>query len=325
MIIQDSLNDLFSDLNNDNMNKQNWTLNDIPDLTGKTIIVTGANTGLGFESVKAFVRNGANVVMACRSVEKGEIARKQIVRIYPFSIIQVMKLDLADLDSIRNFAVTFKESNAHLDVLLNNAAVMMVPYALTKDGFESQMGINHLGHFALTGVLLDLLKKSPKSRVVNVSSLTHRQGVIDFDNLLFENAKDFSIMSAYGRSKLSNLLFTLELQRFFESKGMDCIAVAAHPGVSNTNNPSRVGTKLFMKIYKQLSSYLLQPPNMGALPEIRASVDPNVKAGEYYGPGGLLELAGHPELVYPKLTALDKETAHKLWEVSEKLTSVTYK
>ena len=306
------------------MNRQNWTLNNIPDLTGKTIVVTGANTGIGYESVKVFAQNGANVVMACRSVEKGEMARKQLVRLFPSSIIQVMELDLADLKSIHNFALTFKQSHAHLDVLLNNAAVMLVPYSLTKDGFENQMGTNHLGHFALTGILLDILKKSPKSRVVNVSSLSHKQGMMDFDNLLFENGKDFSAMKAYGRSKLSNLLFTYELQRFFDTKGIDCISVAAHPGVTNKNKTSLREAKLLMKIYKLLLSEIIQSPSMGALPEIRASVDPNVKGGEYYGPGGMLELSGYPVLVQPKQTAFDTENAQKLWEVSEKLTSVRY-
>jgi len=306
------------------MNKRNWTLKDIPDLTGKTIIVTGANTGLGFESVKVFARNGANVVMACRSVEKGEIARKQLVRLFPYSIIQVMHLDLADLESIHNFATTFRESHAHLDVLLNNAAVKLVPYSLTRDGFESQMGINHLGHFALTGVLLNVLKKSPKSRVINVSSLSHKQGIMDFNNLTFENPKDFTPMKAYGRSKLSNLLFTYELQRFFDSNGIDCIAVAAHPGISETNNSSGAESNLLMKFYNLSFSYIVQQAHIGALPEIRASVDPNVRSGDYYGPGGVLELSGNPVLVQPKSTAFDVESAHKLWEVSEKLTSVIY-
>jgi len=302
----------------------NWTLKDIPDLTGKTIIVTGANSGLGFESAKVFAQNGANVVMACRSVEKGEIARKQIVRLHPSSIIQVMELDLADLKSIRNFTATFRQSHAHLDVLLNNAAVMMVPYKQTKDGFESQMGINHLGHFALTGTLLDLLKKSPGSRVVNVSSLSHKQGDIDFDNLLFENGKDFTSLKAYGRSKLANLLFTYELQRFFETKSINCMALAAHPGISNTTKPNKMASKLWIKIYKNLFTSFIQPATMGALPEIRASVDPNAKQGEYYGPGGMLELGGYPVLVRPKSTAVDLEIARKLWDISEKLTSVTY-
>lgn len=306
------------------MNKQNWTLQDIPDLTGKTIIVTGANTGLGFESVKAFAQNGANVVMACRSIEKGEAARKKIVRLYPASIIQVMELDLADLKSIRHFAATFRESHAHLDVLVNNAAVMMVPYSLTKDGFESQMGTNHLGHFALTGILMDVLKKSPKSRVVNVSSLSHKQGEMDFGNLLFDNGKDFTPMKAYGRSKLSNLLFTYELQRFFELKGIDCLAVAAHPGITNTKNPSQNERSLLLKFYHASFSRILQQPSMGAMPQIRASVDLSVKPSEYYGPGGMLELSGHPVLVRPKRTALDTDNARKLWAVSEKLTSVTY-
>jgi len=307
------------------MNKRNWTLADIPDLTGKTIIVTGANTGLGFEAVKAFALNGANVIMACRSLEKGEMARKQLVRFFPSSIIQVMQLDLADLKSIRSFATTFRESHAHLDVLLNNAALMMAPYSVTKDGFESQMGINHLGHFALTGVLMDVLRKSPGSRVVNVTSLSHKQGNMDFENLLFENGKDFSAVKAYGRSKLSNLLFTYELQRFFEANKIDCIAVAAHPGIANTNNPSSVAEKnMLMKLYKLSFSSIIQPPSLGALSEIRASVDQHVKGGDFYGPGGLLELSGHPTQVRPKHTALNTAIAHKLWVVSENLTAVSY-
>jgi len=306
------------------MNKRNWTQNNIPDLTGKTIIVTGANTGLGFESVKAFARNGANVVMACLSLEKGETARKQLVRINPSSIIQVIRLDLADLNSIRDFAVTFKQSHAHLDVLLNNAAVIMTPYSLTKEGFESQMGINHLGHFALTGVLLDVLKKSPKSRVVTVSSLNHKQGVMDFDNLLFENGKDFTPMQAYARSKLCNLLFTAELQRFFESKSINCMAVAAHPGISNTRNLGREQKNLLLKIYNLSLQDVIQPASMGALPEIRASVDPDIHPGDYFGPGGMLEFSGYPVLVKPKKIVFDPEIAQRLWNVSEKLTSVTY-
>jgi len=299
-------------------------MKDIPDLTGKTIIVTGANTGLGFEAVKVFARNGANVVMACRSAEKGETARKQLVRLYPSSIIQFMQLDLADLKSIHRFAATFRKSHAHLDVLLNNAAVKMAPYSLTQDGFESQMGVNHLGHFALTGVLLDVLKKSPKSRVVNVSSLSHKQGKMDFENLTFENTKDYTPLKAYRRSKLSNLLFTYELQRFFDSKGIDCLALAAHPGISKTNNSTEAESNLLMKFYKLSVSYIVQPASMGALPQIRASVDPQVKPGEYYGPGGVLELSGYPVLVRPKSTALELETARMLWEASERLTAVKY-
>jgi NAD(P)-dependent dehydrogenase (short-subunit alcohol dehydrogenase family) len=202
---------------------------------------------------------------------------------------------------------------------------MMVPFSLTKDGFENQMGTNHLGHFALTGVLLDLLKKTPKSRVVNVSSLSHKQGTMDFDNLLFENGKDFTPMKAYARSKLANLLFTYQLKRFFESKGIDCLALAAHPGIANTKNSGKEERTFLMKIYKLSFSYLIQPPSMGSLSEIRASVDLNVKSGDFYGPGNLLELSGHPVLVQPKPTALDAAAANKLWDISQKLTSVTFK
>jgi len=186
------------------------------------------------------------------------------------------------------------------------------------------MGINHLGHFALTGVLLDVLKKSPGARVVNVSSLSHKQGLMDFDNLLFENGKDFSPMKAYGRSKLANLLFTYELHHFFESNRIDCLAIAAHPGIANTNNPGKMDRNLLMKVYKISFSYIIQSPAMGALPEIRASVDLNVKSGQVFGPGGMLELSGHPVLVQPKRSSLDIDNARKLWAVSERLTSVTF-
>src|ERR1035437_10157843 len=222
-------------MENNNMTSSDWTIEDIPDLTGKTILVTGGNSGLGFEAVKLFALKGAHVVMACRSVNKGEEAKKQIIDFNPKADILIMELNLTDLESIRSFVNLFKENHSRLDVLLNNAGIMMVPYGLTKNGFENQLGTTHLGHFALTGLLLDLLKKTPKSRVVNVSSMAHKSGVMDFDNLLYENGKDYSPMKAYGRSKLSNLLFTYELQRFFEPNKIDCMAVVAHPGVSDTN------------------------------------------------------------------------------------------
>jgi len=307
------------------MASQNWTTTDIPDLSGKTIIVTGGNSGLGFESVKAFAAKNAKVILACRTVNKGELAKKQILEIYPAADITVMELDLMDLNSIRSFAAKFKQSQTRLDILLNNAGIMMVPYGLTKDAFEKQIGTNHLGHFALTGLLMEILKKTPKSRVVNVSSMAHKSGVMDFDNLLYIKGEGYSPMKAYGRSKLSNLLFTYELQRFFEANKIDCIALAAHPGVSDTNLFNHAAPKWLMKLLRPLFLLMIQPAAMGALPEMRASVDPNAKGSEYYGPDGKREMKGYPVIVKPKETALDTEIARKLWEVSEKLTNVIYK
>jgi len=306
------------------MATKNWTITDIPDLTGKTVIVTGGNSGLGFESVKAFALKGAKVIMACRSIIKGEEAKKQIVKFFSTADIVVMELDLTDLKSIRKFASEFKQNHTHLDVLLNNAGIMMVPYGLTKDGFENQMGTNHLGHFALTGLLLGVLKKNPASRVVNVSSMAHSSGEMDFNNLLYENGKDYSPLKAYGRSKLSNLLFTYELQRFFENNKINCMALAAHPGLSDTNLGHYMMEKWYFKLIMPLFFRIAQPASMGALPELRASVDPAAKPAEFYGPDGKRQMKGYPVVVQPKEKAFNKEDARKLWEASEKLTSVIY-
>ena len=306
------------------MATKNWTITDIPDLTGKTVIVTGGNSGLGFESVKAFALKGAKVIMACRSIIKGEEAKKQIVKFFSTADIVVMELDLTDLKSIRKFASEFKQNHTHLDVLLNNAGIMMVPYGLTKDGFENQMGTNHLGHFALTGLLLGVLKKNPASRVVNVSSMAHSSGEMDFNNLLYENGKDYSPLKAYGRSKLSNLLFTYELQRFFEKNKINCIALAAHPGLSDTNLGHYMMEKWYFRLLMPLFFRMAQPASMGALPELRASVDPAAKPAEFYGPDGKRQMKGYPIVVQPKEKAFNKEDARKLWEASEKLTSVIY-
>ncbi|MEI8271201.1 MAG: oxidoreductase [Paludibacter sp.] len=307
------------------MKSINWTIESIPDLTGKTVLVTGGNSGLGFEAVKVFAQKGAFVVMACRSLAKGEEAKKQITGLNPTAIISVMELDLTDLKSIHSFVNQFKEYHSRLDILLNNAGIMMVPYGLTKDGFENQIGTNHLGHFALTGQLLELLKTTPNSRVVNVSSMAHKSGVMDMDDLLYENGKNYSPIKAYGRSKLSNLLFTYELQRFFEKNKIDTIAVAAHPGVSDTNLFNHAAPKWLMNLLRPLFLFIIQPASMGALPEIRAAVDADVKGGQYYGPDGKREMKGYPVLVESTEASHNENDARKLWELSEKLTGVKFK
>jgi NAD(P)-dependent dehydrogenase (short-subunit alcohol dehydrogenase family) len=305
--------------------KDNWTTEFVPALTGKTIVVTGGNSGLGYESVKVFAEKGAQVVLACRSLEKGEKAKAEILQQFPKGTIDVAELDLADLESVHRFAKNFQKNYSRLDVLLNNAGIMTTPYFTTQDGFEGQMGTNHLGHFALTGLLFPVLKKTSKSRVVNVSSVAHKQGKMDFNNLLFDNGKGYSPMKAYGRSKLANLLFTYELQRFFEAHKTDSISVAAHPGVSRTDLFRYLDEKWYFRLVRPLFNAVFQEGRMGALPEIRAAVDPDVKGGEYCGPGGFMELKGFPVKVNSNGQSHNKEDARRLWEVSEKLTGVKFK
>ncbi len=304
------------------MSNKKWTIKNIPDLKGKVIIVTGGNSGLGYESVKAFAQHGAEVILTSRSTEKGETAKSNIGKVK--GNITVLQLDLMDFASINSFTESFKKKYNRIDVLLNNAGIMTTPYFLTKDGLEAQCGTNHFGHFALTGQLFDVIKNTPDSRVVNVSSMAHKQGKMDFDNLLFENGKGYSPIKSYGRSKLMNLLFTYELQRKFEASGINSIAVAAHPGVSNTNLARYLEDKLIFKILKPLMSPFFQEAEKGALPEIRAAVDPTVKGGEYYGPNGFYEMKGYPVLVKSNAASHNLEDANKLWEISEKITGVKF-
>lgn len=300
----------------------NWTIDNIPDLKGKVIVVTGGNSGLGFESVKAFAEKGADVILASRSLEKGNLARTEIINEFPDSIIDVMQLDLGDLESVRNFADKFTKKYKKLDILLNNAGIMMTPYFKTKDGFEGQLGTNHLGHFALTGLLLGIILKTPGSRIVNVSSAAHKRGVMDFNNLQFENGKGYSPLKAYGRSKLSNLLFTYELQRRLESSNHSAIALAAHPGVATTNLARYLEGKFMYKMLYPVFKNLSQDQAMGALPQIRAAADPLLSGGEYYGPDGKREIKGYPVIVESNEASHKLNDAKTLWEVSEKLTGV---
>ena len=304
------------------MRSEKWTTANIPDLTGKVIIVTGGNSGLGFEAVKAFAEKGANVILASRSMENGEAAKTAIGKVN--GKIDVMQLDLMDFASIKTFAENFKKNYIRLDVLLNNAGIMTTPYFLTKDGLEAQNGTNHFGHFALTGQLFDLIKNTRGSRVVNVSSMAHKQGKMDFDNLLFENGKDYTPIKSYGRSKLSNLLFTYELQRRIQNNNLNCIAVSAHPGVSRTNLDRFIRGKIWFKLLYPVFKSFTQDQAQGALPEIRASVDPKVKAGEYYGPDGFNEMKGFPVIVKSNEASHNLADAKKLWEVSEKITGVSF-
>jgi len=305
------------------MSKQKWTQENIPDLTGKIIIVTGGNSGLGYESVLAFANHGAEVIMASRNAQKAEAAKSKILEKKPSGRVEIMELDLGSLESVKNFATGFKKKYKKLDVLLNNAGIMMTPYQLTKDGFESQLGTNHFAHFALTGQLFDLLKTTSGSRIVNVSSLAHKQGKFDFNDLIYKGGKSYNPSNAYSRSKMANLLFTYELQRRLDGN-TEIMAVAAHPGVSMTNLANHLKGTFFFNVFKLLSPFVTHPVANGALPQIRAAVDPDVKSGTYYGPNGFNEMKGAPVVVQSNKPSHSLEDAKKLWEVSEQLTGVKF-
>lgn len=290
-------------------------------LTGKTAIITGANSGIGLEAAKVFAERDARIIMAVRNKEKGEAARKLILADNKDAAISVMKLDLADLASVRAFADAIKQNHDSLDLLINNAGVMTPPYSKTKDGFELQFGSNHLGHFALTGLLLPLLKKTPDSRVVSLSSLAHKGAAIDFDNL--DGSKGYKAMKFYSQSKLANLLFAQELDKRFKEHGLQSLSLACHPGISATNL-FKFGKRDAPKLVKSLLHNFLQPPDMGALPTIYAATDPQLTGGEYIGPDGKGQRKGYPALDTPHAAAGDEEVSRKLWKVSEELTGVKF-
>jgi NAD(P)-dependent dehydrogenase (short-subunit alcohol dehydrogenase family) len=306
------------------MMSNKWTQNDMPDLSGKVIVVTGANCGLGYEAAKEFARKGARTVLACRSVDKAQAALDQIKQEIPRAQVETMQLDLASLASVREFAETFRARYDRLDILVNNAGIMWVPYQKTEDGFESQFGTNHLGHFALTGLLMDLLLTTPDARVVNVSSVGHRSGTMDFDNLMFEDGQGYGRHRAYGRSKLANLLFTYELQRRFQALDADVIATAAHPGGASTNLARNIEHLWYFRVLMPLLERMMQGADMGALPTLRAAVDPAASGGEYYGPGGFMEQTGNPVLVQSSEDSHNEADARHLWEASEQLTGIRY-
>lgn len=306
------------------MTTQKWTTNDMPELIGKIIIVTGANSGIGFEASKEFARKGAQVILACRNMQKAEVALAELQSDVPSAQAEIKQLDLASQKSIQAFADAFQAKYDQLDVLVNNAGIMEVPYGTTEDGFERQLGTNHLGHFALTGLLINTIRATPNARVVNISSGAHRAGSIDFGNLMNEGGTGYSPGRSYGRSKLANLLFTYELQRRFEAGGVNAIAVAAHPGGTNTNLGNHLTEGFSGKIMMPLMRRMMQGAAMGALPTIRAAVDPNVKSSDYYGPDGFMEMSGNPIKVKSSKASHDLADQQKLWQVSQELTGVTY-
>jgi NAD(P)-dependent dehydrogenase (short-subunit alcohol dehydrogenase family) len=293
-----------------------WTAENIPDLTGKTAVVTGANSGIGYETARALARKGATVILACRDKDKGNAAAQKISQEFPAAKAELMMLDLSELASVRRFAGEFKSRFGALDLLINNAGIMAVPYRKTADGFESQFGTNHLGHFALTLLLMDRILRAPRARVITVSSFGHKLAKMDFENLSAE--KGYDPQKAYGQSKLANLLFTYELQRRFEAAGADAIAAAAHPGWTATNLDAH------WRMVHMLTPILGQKPEMGALPTLYAATAPDVRGGDYYGPGGWQEINGYPAKVPSSLASHDAAVAARLWKVSEELTGVRY-
>ncbi len=303
-----------------------WTHEDIHDLTGKTIIVTGANSGIGFEAATHLAAKGAHIVMACRNEQKATHAIKLITQRFDKAQISFIPLDLADLKSIKAFTETFLKNHDRLDVLINNAGIMAIPKRSTKDGFEMQLGTNHLGHFALTGHLLNTLLNTPESRVVSVSSVAHRMGKIRFRDL--HGDKKYDPWKAYGQSKLANLLFTYELDHRLRSIHADTIAVACHPGYSSTNlqlvGPQMQNSSLKEKLNALGNQVIAQSAYMGALPTLYAATADDVAGGDYIGPDGFMEMRGYPKKVTSNSASQSVETGRKLWEVSTQLTDVHY-
>ncbi len=296
-----------------------WTAANMPSLEGHVAVVTGANRGLGLEITRALAAAGASIVMACRDRDRARSAATAVLRQAPRSQIDILALDLADLASVRQFAAAYLKQHARVDLLIHNASAIMVPQQKTRDGFEMHLGVNHLGAFALTGLLLDALKASTAgARVVSMSSLSHRMtSGLQLEDVNLERTP-YKVMEAYGRSKLASLMFGRELDRRLRRAGLPIRSVIAHPGYAATN-PDLGG--FFMRL---MTKIIAQPPAMGALPALYAATAPEVQGGDFYGPAGMNELRGYPKKVEGSLMSRDEALARQLWEVSEKLTGVNY-
>lgn len=292
-----------------------WTLENLPDQTGKTALVTGANAGIGFETAQALAGKGARVILACRSRERGDAALAKIRKAFPQAQVELQLLDLTRLDSVRQAAEELNQSLSQLDLLINNAGVMMPPASKTEEGFELQIGVNFLGHFLLTGLLLALLEKTPHSRVITLSSIAHRRGQINLAN--FKGEKPYLSFREYAQSKLACLIFTLELQRRLSAAGSHVLSHAAHPGWTKTELTRHSG------LTDQLSSLLAMPTLQGALPTLYAATE-SLPGGSYIGPDGLIEAWGFPAPAKISAHAQDTAVARALWEKSQTLTGLSY-
>lgn len=297
----------------------------MPSLDGQTWVVTGANSGLGLETTKALAARGAAVVMACRDPQRAQAAADEVKKAVPGARLELSSLDLASLASIERFAAELARTHPVIDGLINNAGIMAIPRRTTADGFEMQLGINHLGHFALSMRLLPLLERARAPRLVNVASGAHRMGTMRFDDLMSE--KSYSAWGAYGQSKLANLLFTYELSRRLGAAGKKTLAVAAHPGYAATNlqgvGPEMSGSKVWRWIMNASNALFAQTAEMGALPTLYAATAPDVKTGEYYGPDGFKEMKGYPKRCGSSAKSRDLTSAQQLWTVSEQLTKTS--
>ena len=294
-----------------------FTEKDVPDQTGKTIVITGANTGLGYEAARVLAGKNARVIIACRSPHKAEDARARILKKHPGAEVELLELDLSNLDSVRAAAEELAGED-QLDLLINNAGIMVPPYELTSDGFESQFGVNHLGPFALTGLLLDKIRATPGARIVSTSSIAHKRGKIMFDDINAE--RGYSAIPRYGMSKIANLYFAYELQRRLDAAGDATLSVAAHPGIANTEL-SRYLPKALM-LLAPVFLPLFNSPAQGAWPTLAAATMEGVKGGEYYGPGKRGETAGPAVRVTSTRRSHDREVAARLWDLSVEMTGV---
>jgi NAD(P)-dependent dehydrogenase (short-subunit alcohol dehydrogenase family) len=299
------------------MRQKKWDGSSISDQEDRVVIVTGASSGIGYETARVLADKNATVIIAVRSLEKGNAAANNIKADHNNADLRVMELDLACLESVKTFADQFRRDYSRLDLLINNAGVMIPPYAKTADGFELQLGTNHLGHFALTGLLLDVITGTTDSRIVNVSSDAHRYGKLDFADLTWEK-RAYKAWRAYGDSKIANLYFTYQLGKKLAEKSHRTIVAASHPGWTATELQRHSG------LFRFFNRFFAQDIAMGALPTLYAAVGPQVDSGDYFGPAGFKEMRGYPKKTESNRLSHDQAIAKRLWEVSEELTGVVY-
>lgn len=301
-----------------------FDLDNIPSQQGKIAVVTGANTGLGYETVINLAKKDCKVIMACRNPDKAEEAKTKIEAKVPGADLGILLIDLSDLSSVRAFAQAFRQQCDRLDLLINNAGIMWPPYSLTVDGFESQMATNYFGHFLLTALLLDLMPDTPASRVVSLSSNAHKlgSGKINFDDL--QSEQNYSKTGAYAQSKLACLMFGNELQRRLAKAGKKIRSVTAHPGVANTELARHMPQYQIELVRYTIGPLLSHSPDQAAMPIVMAALDPGVQGGEYCGPQGFLEMKGKPGRAKQSAYAQNQAAAEKLWNVSEELTGCTF-